>query len=500
MTIRRLNHLVGRRTLWATLIIVFAVAIASGTVTTSSNAASAASADTSPYVGRVGVNGHLVWLGADEIAKQYSRARAGGVEWVREEFRWDIAEPSPGQWNFARGDALFTGASKAGVNVMLLLDYGATWSNWTDAQFGNYAATLAARYGVNGTFWQQHPELAPRPVTRMEIWNEPYMPGPYLAPSRYAKLVRATSQAVRAVGKNIRLAANVDTGNYAEGRQDYFVQLIAADPKLHEAIDAWSLHPYSQECGPYATDTSCKQLGQAWRYDHVTLFRDLAAQKGVTRPLWLTELGWSTYSGGGVTETTQATWTREAVKRAIVDWGSFVELIFIYQWDRDSGSGKEQSYGLRRADDSAKPAWTELVSLVQQSTGGTGTPAPPATPTPPPATPTPPAPTPPATTPPAPAPPPAAKPPGTGTKPAPPAAKKRFQPPRWGGDVLRSTTSVKPPIPGRLPQWFWPWARWKLGHGEYSGARQGSPATRPRNAPAKVPAWAWRRLSVSWSA
>ena len=362
-------------------------------MTTTSDAASAATAAPSPYAGRVGVNGHLIWIGSDEIAKQYSRARAGGVEWVREEFRWDLAEPTQGQWQFARGDALFTGASKAGVNVLLLVDYGATWANWTDAQFGNYAATLAKRYGVNGTFWQLHPELTPRPVTKMEIWNEPYMPGPYLAPARYAKLVRATSQAVRAVGKNIKLAANVDTGNYALGKQDYFDQLIAADPKLHETVDAWSLHPYGQECGPYATDTSCSQLGQRWRFDRVTYFRDLAAQKGVSRPIWLTEFGWSTYSGGGVSETTQATWTRDAVKRAIVDWGSFVELVFVYQWDRDSGSGKEDSYGLRRADDSSKPAWTALASLI----GSEGTTPPPVAPTPPPVAPTPPpvAPTPP---------------------------------------------------------------------------------------------------------
>ena len=492
MTIRRLHHLVGRRTLWATLIVALAVATASGTVTTTSNAAAAASAATSPYDGRVGVNGHLVWVGADEIAKQYSTARAGGVEWVREEFRWDIAEPKQGQWQFARGDNLFTGASKAGVNVLLLLDYGATWANWTDAQFANYAATLAGRYGANGTFWQQHPELAPRPVTRMEIWNEPYMPGPYLAPSRYAKLVRATSQAVRAVGKNIRLAANVDTGNYAQGKQDYFDQLIAADPKLHEAVDAWSLHPYSQECGPYATDATCSQLGQRWRFDRVTLFRDLAAQKGVSRPIWLTEFGWSTYAGGGVTETTQATWTRDAVKRALVDWGAFVELVFVYQWDRDSGNGKQESYGLRRADDSPKLAWTELASLVQQASGGIGTQPPPPTGTP--ASPTA-----------APAPPPAAAPPGSSAAPAVPTApttnpKPKLKPKPRGGNGLRSTASLKPPVPGRLPQWFWPWARWKLGHGEFSGARAGSPATRPQRAPAKIPAWAWRRLSVSWSA
>ena len=74
----------------------------------------------------------------------------------------------------------------------------------------------------------------------------------------------------------------------------------------------------------------------------MTYFRDLAAQKGVSRPIWLTEFGWSTYSGGGVSETTQATWTRDAVKRAIVDWGSFVELVFVYQWDRTAAAARRE--------------------------------------------------------------------------------------------------------------------------------------------------------------
>lgn len=48
------------------------------------------------------------------------------------------------------------------------------------------------------------------------------------------------------------------------------------------------------------------------------------------------------------------------------------------------------------------------------------------------------------------------------------------------------------PLP--LPKWFWPWARWRLGREEYKrfGPAKGP---RPRSAPARIPDWAWRRLS-----
>lgn len=48
------------------------------------------------------------------------------------------------------------------------------------------------------------------------------------------------------------------------------------------------------------------------------------------------------------------------------------------------------------------------------------------------------------------------------------------------------------PIP--IPKWFWSWARWRLGHGEFKPFGPANPAVRPKDAPAKIPQWAWDRL------
>lgn len=49
------------------------------------------------------------------------------------------------------------------------------------------------------------------------------------------------------------------------------------------------------------------------------------------------------------------------------------------------------------------------------------------------------------------------------------------------------------PIP--LPGWFWLWAQWRLGRGPYKG-HACDPALRPKDAPSRIPAWAWARLKV----
>ena len=45
---------------------------------------------------------------------------------------------------------------------------------------------------------------------------------------------------------------------------------------------------------------------------------------------------------------------------------------------------------------------------------------------------------------------------------------------------------------GAVPGWYWPWAKWRLGHDTYR-CQAGEAALRP-DAPRDVPDWAWERL------
>jgi hypothetical protein len=77
-------------------------------------------------------------------------------------------------------------------------------------------------------------------------------------------------------------------------------------------------------------------------------------------------MGWSTGQNDpeGVTESTQAVFTGGAIQRALDDWGSFVERVFIYSWGRTGQSSGNRDFALRRADNSPRPAWDAIVSLA----------------------------------------------------------------------------------------------------------------------------------------
>lgn len=49
------------------------------------------------------------------------------------------------------------------------------------------------------------------------------------------------------------------------------------------------------------------------------------------------------------------------------------------------------------------------------------------------------------------------------------------------------------PVP--IPKWYWAWARWILGEGEFASAGPKN-GPRPKNAPATIPGWAWDRLEA----
>lgn len=49
--------------------------------------------------------------------------------------------------------------------------------------------------------------------------------------------------------------------------------------------------------------------------------------------------------------------------------------------------------------------------------------------------------------------------------------------------------------PTPIPKWFWSWACWYLGRDQFEGRRR-DPKVRPKDAPKRIPFWAWARLAV----
>ncbi len=347
--------------------------------------AGGAASSPSPYAGRIGVNTHLVWVSQAESQPVFDQIRRGGVEWVREEFPWSAVEPQRGVFSWSSTDAMMTAAAHTGVNVLGLLVYSAPWASSdptgngdnkypprSNGDYARYAAAVVSRYGPGGSFWVSRPDLNPRPLTAVEIWNEPWghwfwKPNP--SPSAYAALARAAAIAIRAANPKVKILIAGDLLQVrTDGRiVDWLKSQRAADPGLAGLADAYSVHPYPhpRTLGPWDD-----RADPRWDFQRVKLTHELDP----SLPIWITEVGWSTAStDDSVNEATQAAYTRGVLERSLKNWGSYIERVFLYSFDRDGGrrSDREQYYGMRREDGTFKSSWSAVVKLASGSRSAT---------------------------------------------------------------------------------------------------------------------------------
>lgn len=336
----------------------------------------------SPNKGRIGLDSHLLWQSAATIDYELGRLAAGGVQWIREDFPWGALEPTRGTYNWALSDQLMTAAAQDGISVLAIVDYSAPWASSdpsgrgdqlypprNPADYATYAAAIVARYGANGVFWAQHPTLPRVPLGGVELWNEPYgywfwKPNPN--PAAYAQLVTAAATAVRTADPTVPILASGDLMQTTSNHQNspWLAALLAADPSLPKLIDGWTVHPYPS---PW-TEGPDQNPSSPYSFNRVTMVHDLMVSKNAVHPIWLTEFGWSTATGSpdAVSEATQAAYIGEGLALADGPWSGFVERSFVYSWDRSTGApGDFQgNFGLRRADDSTKPAWNAITSAL----------------------------------------------------------------------------------------------------------------------------------------
>ena len=286
-------------------------------------------------------------------------ARATGVHWLREDLSWAQSEPRPNRYNWSGYDAVIRTAVQAGMTVLPILDDPPSWAAPTSTSLptepGAYAAFVAAavsRYGPGGSFWQANPRLPVRPIVWYELWNEPYFASGNRDPGVYARLVRAAVVAGRAANPAVRFlieaAASYQTSTSGSG--DWIGGMYAAVPNLGSYYDGLAVHPYG---GDPATDPSPGDMDTDPVGEVDQVHQELVAHGDGSKPLWVTEIGWSTCAGADlcVTEAQQASYLRTFLSLAGTAWKPYVRAVFVYAL-RDSAphlrSDREAWYGLLR--------------------------------------------------------------------------------------------------------------------------------------------------------
>jgi hypothetical protein len=321
---------------------------------------------------RVGISASTVWLQPSEGYRYLASARAAGLTWIREDFAWSAIEPTRGHFSWRRTDALMRNASKLQLNVLAVAAYAPSWASgyrgsdkYPPVNAADYAAFVSAvtnRYAAGGVFWRSNRRLVPRPLTAIELWNEPWLRDfwqPRPDPAAYARLVWGAAVALKRMHPGMTILASADV--VPDG---WFEQLLSADPSLWRSplIGGWSVHLYCQALSPW--DATSPPRG---RFDRLLLTRSLAQRAGADKPIWITEFGWTTDPDrpDAVSEQLQAQYERNALVRAMTEWRSFVPHSFVFTWAKPSASDE---YNLLRPDGSVRPAWNAIQGAI--ATGG----------------------------------------------------------------------------------------------------------------------------------
>ena len=214
-----------------------------------------------------------------------------GVSSIRMSFYWNRLEPKKGSLQLDETDAIVAAAARSNLDVLPVVTGTPVWAkaNPYDAaappkdpqDYAGFLQALIKRYGPDGSLWKEQPDLPKRPIGAWQIWNEPshdyYWSQQPWAPS-YVKLLAVANKAIK--------QSDPKALTVLAGFPDRSWDSLAAieDAGATGNFDVAALHPYTAKV---------KNVLKI-----VELGRDELVKAGDgDKPLWLTEVAWSSGKG-----------------------------------------------------------------------------------------------------------------------------------------------------------------------------------------------------------
>jgi hypothetical protein len=291
-----------------------------------------------------------------------------GVGWVRSFVSWRAFEPSRDHIDQGQVSWLETELAKlpAGTKTILVVVGAPQWASGSANQlnpprqandYGRFLDAMAKRFAGRVAAW--------------EIWNEedasPWWPsGP--DPAVYTAMLKAAHKAIKQADPRATVVLGGLTGNDYE----YLEQLYADGAK--GSFDAVAVH----------TDTACNVVSpyailrngrtdrriNRWSFLGYRTVHEVMQAHGDSSPIWMTELGWSTYSQvcnsgafagqkpGGVSAQAAATYLLQAYHCLAQDPYVQVGIVFGLQEEPFATRG---GFGLLDPNLMPKPAYGALA-------------------------------------------------------------------------------------------------------------------------------------------
>ncbi len=263
------------------------------------------------------------------------QAEEAGVQWGREEFRWDTIEPSDDSFSWNAYDSVVDQYEAHGIKMVGLLTYSSEWANpkgefyppdttaWKD-----YVGTVAKRYKGRVDYW--------------EIWNEPNHEGFWKGTTKeYATLIEAASDTITAKNPDAKIVLGGLSGADTDFLDELYTELN--NPSV---IDVVAIHPYRTSNGGFnASPEKSKDGLNTLRTDILNIKSIVRRHDKKNTPIWLTEIGWPTHTDG-VSEKEQAQYLMRTYTAALTI--PQVKKLFWYSFN-DTSSDKtdaESNFGI----------------------------------------------------------------------------------------------------------------------------------------------------------
>lgn len=332
-------------------------------------------------------------IGGAPTADHVQEAINTGAKTVRIFALWKDFEPNAkGEYpsadvNLANLSKTFDDAIKAlnaaGAKPLFVVTEAPSWANGSGdvnvppnnpQDFADFLKKFAAHNKAVGN------------VAGYEIWNEPdenvfWHPAPDAI--KYTAMLKAGYSAIRSVDASTPVIAGPMTGNdYA-----WLEQLYTAGAQ--GSFDAVAVHT-DTACLDRGPDEFYREDGKLARFTFLgyrTVHESMADHGDGDKPIWMSELGWSSTNGGptscqrgqwtgmkpsGVNDANQAAYLSKAYSCLADDPYVTRALWFTMRDTTGEAYDELNHYGLLRADGTAKPALSAFRGVVQAGGGSAG--------------------------------------------------------------------------------------------------------------------------------
>jgi hypothetical protein len=276
--------------------------------------------------------------------KAAALARDAGVKWTREEFMWSRICPERGAYRFDFYDRVVETALAHGISVYGLVDY---WSRWTKPyteegieDYCEYARDLVLHYKDRIKHW--------------EVWNEPnifFWQGPK---EMYPVLLERAYAAIKEADPDAKVLG-ISTCTF----DPTFIQMCTS---YGAPYDILTVHPYRNE------------LDDLGLMDDFWMTADLVDH----RPIWVTEMGWSSNVGrqdpamgpAGVSEREQAERLARCYLSSMASECCQNISWYNFRCDGTDPFYNETNFGVLRRDLTPKPAYRAAATVCNTLSEG----------------------------------------------------------------------------------------------------------------------------------